>query len=74
MKYLILLGVIGLVLWWLKTQRSSSSDKTESAKHSEQPQAMVRCAHCNVHLPREDAVQGSQGFYCNAAHLSSKEG
>jgi uncharacterized protein len=72
MKYLILLGVIGLVLWWLKTQRSSSADNTGNA--SAQPQAMVRCAHCDVHLPRNDAVQGSQGFYCSAAHLSSKEG
>lgn len=34
-----------------------------------EPSAMVACAHCGVHLPREDAVPGGSGTpYCSEAH------
>jgi uncharacterized protein len=33
------------------------------------PQAMVRCAHCGLHLPASDAIAGSDdAAYCSAAH------
>ena len=33
------------------------------------PQAMVACAHCGLHLPQPDAVEGEGGrHYCSAEH------
>ena len=74
MRFLILVGLIGVVMWWLKTQRNDNSGSTGDANARPQPQTMVRCAHCDLHLPQIDAVSGSQGVYCSAAHRAAKEG
>jgi uncharacterized protein len=34
---------------------------------------MVACAHCGLHLPATDAVQGKQGIYCSNAHRQARE-
>jgi uncharacterized protein len=34
---------------------------------------MVRCGHCDLHLPQSDALKGSLGFYCSTAHRDAKE-
>ncbi|MCQ4317114.1 hypothetical protein EA797_03620 [Stutzerimonas zhaodongensis] len=36
----------------------------------------VRCAECGVHLPREQALQSHDRWYCSQAHLEqdSKSG
>jgi uncharacterized protein len=31
---------------------------------------MVRCAHCGVHLPREEALADGRLWYCSQAHLT----
>jgi uncharacterized protein len=30
---------------------------------------MVRCAHCGVYLPREEALTRADQWYCSQAHL-----
>jgi uncharacterized protein len=37
------------------------------------PKAMVRCAHCGLHLPATDAISGRGGVYCSAAHRDAAE-
>ena len=74
MKYLVLIGVIGVVLWWLRIQRNTSDTDNNRKVSGEQPQNMVRCAYCNLHLPQSDAVQGTAGLYCSTAHQQAKEG
>jgi len=41
------------------------SNTGESGADSE---AMVRCAHCGVHLPRSEASLIGQNVWCSAAH------
>jgi uncharacterized protein len=74
MKYLILVGVIAVALWWLRMQRNTSNSSDNPKSTGQQPQNMVRCAHCDLHLPQSDAVKGSLGLYCSNAHLQAKEG
>jgi len=33
---------------------------------------MVSCAHCGIHLPRDEAVAGTRGLYCSSAHRSAE--
>jgi uncharacterized protein len=73
-KYLILFAVLGVVLWWLKTQRRESNNTQNDASQPNKAQHMVRCGHCDLHLPQSDAQEGSLGFYCSAAHRDAKEG
>ena len=72
MKYLVLLGVIFAVIWWLKLSREPSSTNTTS--NPKPTQAMVACLHCGVHLPQNDAVHTAHGFYCSDQHRALKEG
>ena len=32
---------------------------------------MVACLHCGLHLPHSEAVAGTRGPYCSAAHRSA---
>lgn len=34
----------------------------------EQPEAMVRCAHCGIHMPRSEAVLVSGQTWCSEDH------
>lgn len=72
MKYLVLLGVIFAVIWWLKLSREPASPPSKSS--SKQAQNMVACLHCGLHLPENDAVRTSHGVYCSEEHRALKEG
>ncbi|BEP57503.1 uncharacterized protein J2W25_000935 [Variovorax boronicumulans] len=78
MKYLLVLAVVWVAIWlWRKNRREEMRDaQQERAKKAQQrtpavgpPQAMVRCAHCGLHLPAADALPGPDGaVFCSAAH------
>jgi len=83
MKYLLVLAVLWVAIWlWRKNRREEMRDamrdamRERAAKAQQRvptppgpPQAMVRCAHCGLHLPATDAISGPGGaVYCSAAH------
>jgi uncharacterized protein len=70
MKYLILLLIVVAGIWWIRQQRKPAQPSTKKSS----PQVMVPCAHCGTHVPENDAVRGSRGMYCSAAHRDSHEG
>ena len=72
MKYLILLGLLFGVIMWFKFSRPST-DQQSSDQSDKQPQNMVRCAHCGVHLPENDAIASGNAVYCTAAHRDLAE-
>ena len=80
MKYLLVLAVLWVAIWlWRKNRREEMQDamRERAAKQAQQrtpapagaPQAMVRCAHCGLHLPATEAIAGPGGaVYCSTAH------
>jgi uncharacterized protein len=70
--------VLALAAWWLiKRLRgdggsaggTGASTGRGTPGPSAEPQTMVRCAHCGVHLPQADALlDDAQRSYCSAAH------
>lgn len=75
MKLLIvLLAVLAGV--WLWRQRRSVPPPGASTRSSRPaaPQEMAQCAHCGLHLPRDEALAGRHGVYCSAAHRQQAEG
>lgn len=71
MKYLLVAAVVLLVLWLARTKRrvDPGPGRRASGPDKPAPEAMVRCAHCGVHLPRRDALVGAaSGLYCSEAH------
>jgi uncharacterized protein len=70
MKYLVLLLIVVGGIWWIRQQRRPHTH----AQKPSHPQVMVPCAHCGTHVPDNDAVHGSRGTYCSAAHRDAHEG
>ncbi|KAB2925061.1 MAG: hypothetical protein F9K30_08320 [Dechloromonas sp.] len=70
MKYLLLLALFG-VIWWLWKKRNAAPPP--SAHPDPQPERMVVCAHCGLHLPESDSVACGDVFYCCQAHRQAAE-
>lgn len=71
MKYLLLLLVVGVGLYLMLGRRRSGGDAGTSSPGPKSKAAapMVACAHCGVHLPREDALLDAGGrTFCGEAH------
>ena len=85
MKYLLVVAVIAVAFWvWRNNRLQNKEDAANaSAKASTkktvqdtlaQPQPMLQCVACGVHLPAGEALTGRQGSYCSAAHRAKLEG
>jgi uncharacterized protein len=76
MKYLVLIAVlvIAYMVWRSKRVARGGAAKP-SAKRAPQgagPQEMIACPVCGLHLPRVDAITGSNGLqYCSHEHRLS---
>ena len=77
MKYIIVLVVVVFAVWLWRTGRDRALRDRADQKAKppavnpklEEPQDMVRCPVCSVHLPRIDALPGPGGqVYCCAEH------
>jgi uncharacterized protein len=72
---LIILGlIIYVVIVALKRSNRSFKNEGENLKKNapgKEPEIenMVRCASCEVHLPRSEAFLVNGDFYCSKAHI-----
>jgi uncharacterized protein len=83
MKYLLVLAVLWVAIWlWRKNRREEMRDaqREKTARAQRQPaapappKAMLRCAHCGLHLPASDALAGpGDAVYCSVAHRQAAE-
>lgn len=72
MKYLVLVLVV-IVLWAMASRGRPSGGADAAAKRRPrrrgQAAPMLACAHCGLHLPRDEAVTDAAGrAYCSPAH------
>ncbi len=84
-RYLLLILFILLVIWATRALRgrsgrsdagesgSSSRQRRASGKGAEEDRLMLRCAHCGVHLPRDEALPGKGGVFCCEDHRAIVE-
>jgi uncharacterized protein len=71
MKYLLVLAIVLVVIWFLRTSRRADKPRQDTAARAPDgpAQDMVQCPVCSVHLPRTDALPGPDGrLYCCAEH------
>jgi uncharacterized protein len=75
LKYLVILIVVLAVFWALTRVRDRVPPPSQrkrpgtGADADATPAVMVRCEHCGLHLPRDEALPGPEtGFYCSDAH------
>jgi uncharacterized protein len=69
MKFLLLLLVVGVAVWLFRAKRRMPGPKAAPPPVPAQPQTMLACARCGLHLPRADALFDPAGRpYCVEAH------
>lgn len=77
MKYLLVLAVVMVGFWIWRSNRQSEQKTVRPPPASpaqRTPAIMVACQACGTHLPKDDAVAGQRGHYCNAEHRRQVEG
>ena len=75
MKYLLVIALVwvAFLLWRHGRRMQLRSKMPPTARAPKLPEAMERCAHCGLHFPAADAVQGRHGSYCSDAHRKAAE-
>lgn len=75
MKYLLFLVAVFVLLWLLRgaLNRRGGGGNAGRAPKPDSPQPMIACAHCGVHLPRDEALPGRGGVFCGDAHRTAFE-
>jgi uncharacterized protein len=69
MKYLLVMLVVGVGLWLLLRPRGAQRPPAAPPRQVEPPADMVACAHCDLRLPRGEAVFDPEGrAFCDDAH------
>jgi uncharacterized protein len=74
MKYLLLFAIVFIAyLVWrngrLRDERGTGAPGKQPQAPAGDPQEMVSCPVCGVHLPRSEAVAGQRGLlYCSNEH------
>jgi uncharacterized protein len=72
MRVLFWLLLLGWLVWMISRLRRPALRSTPSkAPAQATTQDMVACAHCGLHLPKRDAVQGAHGAYCSTEHRAA---
>jgi uncharacterized protein len=70
MKYLLVLAVVTVVLWLLLRPKRPRPPEALRRTPAAPPADMVACAHCDLRLPRAEAVFDALGRpFCGEAHL-----
>jgi uncharacterized protein len=65
--FFVLLGLAAYLAWrWVKLQRLR--DTRAPGAPPRQAQAMVSCATCGLHLPRQEALAKDEHYYCCEEH------
>ncbi|MFA6014198.1 MAG: PP0621 family protein [Gallionellaceae bacterium] len=71
MSRLILLVVVFIVIYVLIRAFLKKSETTDSTKASED---MVRCAHCDMHLPKSESIESDGKYFCSEEHRREHAG
>ena len=67
MKYLLLVLVF-IVAYWIFKAYSAARRGGRFQTRAGDPEDMVRCAQCGVHVPRSESLMSGQAFYCTPEH------
>ena len=70
MKYLLLFAVLFIAyMMWRNKRIDDGSGAAGRSGPTQRPLQMVSCQVCGLHLPKTDALVGSDGqFYCSQEH------
>ena len=65
-RLLFWIALIGIAIWLWKRIKNPAARPSQP---TDDTQVMVRCAHCNLHVPQREALERSGSWYCSSRHL-----
>jgi uncharacterized protein len=68
LKWLVLAAAVFAAIWLVRRALSRRDSGRPRAASEREQAALVSCAHCNVHLPRGEALEHAGSFYCSEEH------
>lgn len=66
MGKLVFYLLLAALIYWLVRARHSSQKKDKS--FAEVSEDMVRCAHCNIYLPKSESISQRGEYFCCKEH------
>lgn len=68
---LIRILIIALVVWLLLRMIKNWANRNPSGQKGNKAQieTVVRCQHCGLHIPKHEAVETDNQYYCSQEHL-----
>lgn len=69
---LIRILIIALVAWLLLRMLKNWINRYQvNQQHSHKPgiETIVRCSHCGLHIPKQEAIESDNKYYCSREHL-----
>lgn len=78
MKFALFVLAVVVLLWLVRgAVRRRVSPPSQKSKPTSAgatpPEPMLTCAHCGLHLPRDEALPGRGGVFCGDAHRKAFE-
>ena len=73
MKFFLVLAVVLFGVWLFRSGRQDKVTRQNPPPNPPDPQEMVSCQLCAVHVPKTDAVPGRNGLYCSTEHRQRAE-
>lgn len=67
-RLLVLVVLVVLAVWLVRRAIGRSGIGKKGPSKTLAEGELVRCAHCGVHLPRNEARQASGNLYCSDEH------
>jgi len=67
MRILVLIA-IGLLLYVIIGNLLRKNRAESTVSKSEE---MVRCSHCGLHIPEQEALKSDNKYYCSKEHLET---
>lgn len=76
LAFIVLIGGFCLLVWWYILSRLRRLLKIATAQKTQQPsltqpQTMLECAHCGLHIPEHEALKHANNVYCCAEHIDA---
>lgn len=68
MRVLAILILLLIVAWWASRALERRKRQPRPPSGKKQPERMLECLHCGVHIPESEGVQGEAGFFCCDEH------
>lgn len=76
LKWFLFFVGIGFVYFWIKKQKQAKLRAAEAKEPNidevsrvTEPEVMVQCQCCKVHLPQSEAISHDKRFYCSKKHM-----